>query len=71
MYADLMSGDKRLATAFAANDGSHNNQGSVTAITECAAGEQVWVRSIGSGYHAWGSSSSKLNIFSGFLLQPY
>ena len=67
MKANLMCGDKNLATAWAFNANKHNNQGSVTVVTECAAGEQVWVRSYGSR-RANGYRNS--NIFSGFLLQP-
>ena len=40
MAADLMWNDKRLATASAEND-DNNNQGSVTAVTECDAGDKV------------------------------
>ena len=69
MIADLMCGDKELATARA--EDSEPNQGSVTAVIECEAGELVWVRSVGNGYRVAGYSADKYNIFSGFLLQAY
>ena len=64
-----MHGDKRLATAR--TDYDTDNQGSVTAVTECEAGEHVWVRCVAGTYKVEGHDTYKYNIFSGFLLQPY
>ena len=64
-----MHGNKQLATAR--TDRETYNQGSVTAVIECDAGEHVWVRSKGGVYKVEGSTTAKYNIFSGFLLQSY
>ena len=70
MSADIMCGDKSLATGYSTN--SDYNQGTVTALTECIAGEQVSVRNvIGNGNQAHGRSLYKNNIFSGVLLQSF
>ena len=70
MNADIMCGDKRLVTGCA-NADDKSNQGSVTVVTECDAGEPVWVRSTSGTFSAYGESMFKYNVFSGFLLQPY
>ena len=67
MIADLMYGDKRLGTARAEND--NYNQATVTVVTECAAGEQVWVKSNGDNYYVHHYRNA--NSFSGYLLRPY
>ena len=60
MGADLMRNDTILATAYSYNE--RHYQGSVTVVTECTAGELVWVKSIYSNNRVNGDSIRNYNI---------